>query len=628
MKHAILSLFLVVLCPAAMAEGHKYAAKPGAVPSTNLPGQPLVAFINGSDSCATPDVITGPGPHAFDNTTATTGSEGQTEPLCLAFGFTTITRDVWFTWTAPMSGTAFLDICSSGSGVDTKVAIYNGTACPTGAAIACNDDACPGLQSNVSFPITMGNSYVIQVGTYPGGGGAAGGPGSFTITSNATPANDNCATPTIISGNGPHAYDSAFASTGTQGQTNARCYIFNTSTIAYDIWFQWTATSTGWVALDTCAGGTHDLKVAVYAGAGCPTGEPIICDDDYCGTIGSTSKAPFFATMGNTYTFQIGSYPGQTGAPGNFVISPFTPVAGDDCAAPVDIAGNGPFAWDAGSAVTGQQGQSEALCGGEMVANDQWFRWTSFCTGTVTVTMCSGSATDNKLAAYAGSSCPTAGSALACDDDFCGPGSPSQISFSATLGQTYMIQVGLWPGEVPGSGTFSINTPCPPPVGTVFCIGDGVAPHTPCPCANHSATADGVGCLHSGGTGGKLRASGFASLSNDGDGTASLFLEGSLMTNSSVLYFQGTTQQSGGNGASFGDGLRCAGGTVIRLGTKTNVGGASSYPVSGDIPVSIRGSVTIPGTIRTYQAWYRNAAPFCLATTFNLTNGLEITWGP
>jgi hypothetical protein len=99
------------------------------------------------------------------------------------------------------------------------------------------------------------------------------------------------------------------------------------------------------------------------------------------------------------------------------------------------------------------------------------------------------------------------------------------------------------------------------------------------------------------------------------------------MPNSSALYFQGTTQQNGGLGSLFGDGLRCAGGSVIRLGTKTNVGGQSQYPVGGDLSVSVRGNVVAPGT-RTYQCWYRNAAAFCTASTFNLSNGMSIAWQP
>jgi hypothetical protein len=153
--------------------------------------------------------------------------------------------------------------------------------------------------------------------------------------------------------------------------------------------------------------------------------------------------------------------------------------------------------------------------------------------------------------------------------------------------------------------------------GTPYCFGDGTS--TACPCGNAGAT--GNGCASSvNALGGHLGTSGSASLAAD-----TLVLGGSGMPNSSVLYFQGTTQLNGGLGAMFGDGLRCAGGTIIRLGTKTNVAGASQYPAAGDASVSVRGAVTAPGT-RTYQVWYRNAAAFCTPSTFNLSNGVAITW--
>ena len=431
---------------------------------------------------------------------------------------------------------------------------------------------------------------------------------------------DNCATPDVIVGNGPFAYDSSIATTGLEGQTNARCFIFNTSGIAFDVWFQWTAGATGWVQLNTCVGGAHDLKVAVYAGAGCPTIEPIACDDDRCGTVGSTSSAPFFATAGSVYTFQIGSYPGQAGAPGSFTMDPFTPVANDDCATATVLTGNGPFGWDTTNATTGFVGQAEVLCSSEMLTYDVWYKWVSNCTGSAVVSLCAGSFADTKLAVYQANGCPTS-SSLACNDDFCAGGGPSEVTFSAVLGQTYMIQLGMWPGEVPSTGSFTLTTPCPPDPGVPFCSGD--ASGTACPCANNSAVGDQVGCLSSLSTGAKLRAVGTAAITND-----TVVLTGSQMSNSSVLYFQGTTQQNAGLGAVFGDGLRCAGGSVVRLATKTNVGGTSSYPVGAEIKISVKGLIPAGGATRTYQAWYRNSAAFCTVSTFNLSNGHQIVWGP
>jgi plastocyanin len=164
-------------------------------------------------------------------------------------------------------------------------------------------------------------------------------------------------------------------------------------------------------------------------------------------------------------------------------------------------------------------------------------------------------------------------------------------------------------------GTITVNSD----PGTGFCFGDGSA--TACPCGNNSTVGGGAGCLNSLATGGKLLGAGTASISND-----SIVLQGSAMPNSSALYFQGTTQANGGAGSVFGDGLRCAGGSVIRLGTKSNASGASQYPVGGDPSVSTRG-LDQAGDVRTYQVWYRNAATFCNPETFNLSNGYQLAWG-
>jgi hypothetical protein len=156
---------------------------------------------------------------------------------------------------------------------------------------------------------------------------------------------------------------------------------------------------------------------------------------------------------------------------------------------------------------------------------------------------------------------------------------------------------------------------------TIFCPGDGSG--TACPCGNASAPVDQEGCLNSLGTGGRLRSSGVPRVTAD-----NFVLFGTRMPNSSALYFQGTAQQSSGAGAAFGDGKRCAAGSIIRPGTKTNSAGASQYPAVGDLSISIRGVIPFAGATRTYQVWYRNAAAFCTASTFNLSNGLAVVWVP
>jgi len=105
-------------------------------------------------------------------------------------------------------------------------------------------------------------------------------------------------------------------------------------------------------------------------------------------------------------------------------------------------------------------------------------------------------------------------------------------------------------------------------------------------------------------------------------------LNESGMPSSSALYFQGTAQQSSGNGVPFGYGKRCAAGSIVRLGTKNNTGGGSQYPIGADLPVSVKGLIPAGGGTRYYQVWFRNAAAFCTVSTFNLTNGYQVTWIP
>jgi len=154
---------------------------------------------------------------------------------------------------------------------------------------------------------------------------------------------------------------------------------------------------------------------------------------------------------------------------------------------------------------------------------------------------------------------------------------------------------------------------------TPVCFGDGTG--TPCPCGNVGTT--GNGCASSvNPAGANLAGQGVPSVSND-----SFLLVGTGMPDSAVLYFQGTAQIAGGSGSVFGDGKRCAGGTVVRLGTKQNSVGASSYPEILDPLISTRGGITGGPQSRTYQCWYRNAAQaFCTAETFNLSNGVTVVW--
>jgi hypothetical protein len=132
----------------------------------------------GSDSCATPHPVSGPGPHDFDTSVATTGPEGQANAACDFSGTTGIDSDVWFVWTAPASGSTTVSTCGQTT-FDTKLAVHAGSACPVAAPLGCNDGACA-TQASVTFSAVVGQISMSQRGVFPGARPLASG--TFTIT--------------------------------------------------------------------------------------------------------------------------------------------------------------------------------------------------------------------------------------------------------------------------------------------------------------------------------------------------------------------------------------------------------------------------------------------------------------
>ena len=167
------------------------------------------------------------------------------------------------------------------------------------------------------------------------------------------------------------------------------------------------------------------------------------------------------------------------------------------------------------------------------------------------------------------------------------------------------------------------GSPC---IGTISCAGDGTS--GPCPCANTGIS--GRGCDNSDRTGGsQLCVTGNPSLSAD---TLVLTASEERATAFS-LFLQGTAEISP---VVFGDGLRCAGGTLKRLYSRNAIGGAVIGPIGGDLPVSARsaqlGDPIQAGQFRVYQVYYRDpVADFCPSPpggNFNVSNGVRITWTP
>ncbi len=84
---------------------------------------------------------------------------------------------IWYSWTAPADGT--LALSTQGSGYDTLLAAYTGSAVSGLTQRAANDDASRDLWSQVSFSVTTGTVYRIAVDGYRGATGATRLAGTF-----------------------------------------------------------------------------------------------------------------------------------------------------------------------------------------------------------------------------------------------------------------------------------------------------------------------------------------------------------------------------------------------------------------------------------------------------------------
>ena len=161
--------------------------------------------------------------------------------------------------------------------------------------------------------------------------------------------------------------------------------------------------------------------------------------------------------------------------------------------------------------------------------------------------------------------------------------------------------------------------------GYAYCPGDGVAPATPCPCNNNNsgATSPFGGCHNSLAAtfpdGAKLDAAG-----TDSFGNPDVIFTATGVPNNFGIFFGANNQTNGGNGTVFGDGLRCAGGALVRMTSPTMASGNTAVlPAPAEtLDVGAAANMT-----RNYQYWYRDPGGPC-GTVFNLTNGYSIDWLP
>jgi hypothetical protein len=253
-----------------------------------------------NDTCGSSfTVIDGVNPAVASYTNvAALDDAGYTAAACAASAIGS--KGVFFNYTATTTGTTVVSTCTpadrtAGTLTDTIVEVF--ADCVSTTSIACNDNFC-GTLSTVSFSSVAGTNYVIRVSSK-----STTASGTFYLTVNPLPFNDECvaAAPVGLGANGPFNMLGATTSAGT-----VTC-----STLAQDLWYSFTAPSTGTLRVHTC-GSNFDAVLAAFDACG---GVQLACDDDDLNNLGPcattqtlNSYLEFPAVAGSTYYFRVGNF--------------------------------------------------------------------------------------------------------------------------------------------------------------------------------------------------------------------------------------------------------------------------------------------------------------------------------
>ena len=190
-----------------------------------------------TDDFATPAALTGATGKNFTNTARSTGEPGEPNHGSIP------DRTVWYSWTAPETGTAVFN--TRESNFDTVLAAYTGTTITGLTQLASNDQFNATNQSRITFPVVAGTVYRLAVDGFGSTTGTAGLQWSID-----PPANDAFdAAQTLF---GPYGTTAATTvrATGEPGELDYH----GGAAADNSVWFRWTPTESGpaVVRLTTC----------------------------------------------------------------------------------------------------------------------------------------------------------------------------------------------------------------------------------------------------------------------------------------------------------------------------------------------------------------------------------------
>jgi hypothetical protein len=246
------------------------------------------------------------------------------------------TENVWYTFTVPAGGGAYLISVAAGTMVDPCISVYSGT-CGSFSSISCTYGSAS--SASVSATCLAAGTYYINVDDDIGTAGTFSITVQQTISGASIPANDLCA--------GAVNLGSVSTTTTTTGdntcahadETSSTC-----STFSQNVWYKFTVPAGGGSYSFNVASSTlYEPGIAVFSGT-CGAFTQIACND-YCsgsGTSSSVSTKANCLAAGTYYISVDDDAVSCSGTQGTFSltvtqVSAGTSVANDACASAISL---------------------------------------------------------------------------------------------------------------------------------------------------------------------------------------------------------------------------------------------------------------------------------------------------
>tara|TARA_R110002126_G_scaffold41590_36_gene121049 strand:- start:11395 stop:14088 length:2694 start_codon:yes stop_codon:yes gene_type:complete len=229
------------------------------------------------NECSSPLPIAGFGATAWNNVGMTTEGFGDGALDCPS-GFATVQpkQDLFFVWTATVSGDVQFD--TIGSGADTVLSLHDGADCSATCLMSSQNEPAAGNESRViAAGLQPGDQVLLQVGTF---GHLDVVAGMLNVSSVMPATNDTCSTPRSIVGEGVFSADLLHpnvTTSGFDGGDPTTCFsasnlllLSDLAQIDPDVFFVWTATCPGTYSVSTDpTSGVSDTKLNVHLGSDC-----------------------------------------------------------------------------------------------------------------------------------------------------------------------------------------------------------------------------------------------------------------------------------------------------------------------------------------------------------------------